>query len=226
MPRISTIEPQKKKENRFNVYFNVYVDGQFAFAASPETIFRHHLKSDQEITQDGIDALVKENEYGLLLDRVLRWLAVRPRSAKELTDYLQRPNPKAANPRSERAIQLVIDKVTELGYVDDDAFATWYVESRIRSKPKGKRLLQLELRQKGIDPELAAEVIDRTMAKPQDAQVVTEEDLAFKVAEKKYHSYQHLETRELYQKMGAYLSRRGFDWDTTKAVIDRLPKKG
>lgn len=233
MPIITSIEPQKKKENRFNVYVN----GQFAFAASAETIFKHHLKTDQEISQETIETLVKENEYGLLLDKTLRWISSRPHSEKELMTYLNKPNPKAKTPRSELAVQMVVEKLTKLGYVNDEEFARWYIESRTRSRPRGKRLLALELRAKGVDKEIVSRLLgERNEAQSSSSPLLpqfplfpvsplSEEALALKIAQKKLPSYKYLEKREFHQKMGAYLARRGFDWETIKAVIDQMWQK-
>lgn len=233
MPIITSIEPQKKKENRFNVFIN----GQFAFAASAETIFKHHLKTDQSISQETIEKLVKENEYGLLLDKTLQWISSRPHSEKELMTYLNKPNPKAKTPRSELAAQMVVDKLTTLGYINDEEFARWYIESRTRSRPRGKRLLALELRAKGVGQEIISRLLeDRAEVQSSSPPILplsplspvlpqSESDLALKVAQKKLSSYKNLERREFYQKMGAYLARRGFDWETIKAVIDQISEK-
>lgn len=233
MSVITAVELQKKRQDRFSVYVN----GQFAFAASAETIFRFHLKTDQEISQETIEKLVKENEYGLLLDKTLRWISSRPHSEKELMIYLNKPNPKAKTPKSEMAVQMVIDKLTKLGYVNDEEFAKWYIESRTRSRPRGKRLLALELRAKGIDKEVITSLLEardehQSFSSPVSPLFLqspllppSEEDLAFKVAEKKYPSYKNLERREFKQKMSAYLARRGFDWETIRQVIDQLLQK-
>lgn len=232
---ITAIEPQKKRENRFNVF----IDGQFAFAASAETIFRHHLKTDQQISKEKIDSLVKENEYGLLLDKTLRWISSRPHSERELHTYLNKPNPKSKTPKSEIATQMVIDKLITLGYVNDEEFARWYIESRTRSRPRGKKLLSLELRSKGVEKEIIDKLLEEREADQNadsgqlsDAGDLgttgmseSEEDLALRVAEKKLQSYRNLESREFKQKMGAFLARRGFDWAIIKAVIDQILEK-
>jgi regulatory protein len=44
-----------------------------------------------------------------------------------------------------------IERMTELGMLDDEAFARAWVESRDRARPRGERAIREELRLKGID---------------------------------------------------------------------------
>lgn len=223
MPKITSIEPQVKAKDRFNIF----VDGSFAFAASVYTIVDYRLKENLEIPLSAVEALVKENEYGLLLDRTLRWLGVRPRSEKELLDYLNRPNPKAINPRSTMAISQVIKRVSELGYIDDLVFAKWFVQSRLRSRPRGERLLKLELYQKGIEKDVIDQALNESHEDEmtgQETQIADESALAIRASQRVALRYQALPTIEYTRKMASFLQRRGFSWDTTRAVIDHYRK--
>lgn len=221
MAVITAIQQQKRRKERFNIFVN----GEFAFAATAETIFKENLKANSEISQEAISRLVKENEYGLLLDKTLRWLAIRPRSEKELRDYLRKPNPKTREPKSELAVQQVIAKVTSLGYVDDLGFVRWFVESRNRSKPRGQQLLRAELYKKGINRETIDQVLEEISLSSDQENGQTEEDLALRAAEKKLSTYRKLDEREFKQKMAGYLARRGFSWETIRPVVDLLAQK-
>jgi regulatory protein len=53
-----------------------------------------------------------------------------------------------------------IQRLGELGMLDDEAFATQWVESRDRARPRGERALRQELRQKGIDSETIARTLE------------------------------------------------------------------
>ena len=43
-----------------------------------------------------------------------------------------------------------IERLTELGFLDDEAFARAWLESRDRARPRGERALKFELRRKGV----------------------------------------------------------------------------
>jgi regulatory protein len=53
-----------------------------------------------------------------------------------------------------------IERLGELGMLDDEAFASLWVESRDRARPRGERALRQELRQKGIDSETIARTLE------------------------------------------------------------------
>lgn len=145
-----------------------------------------------------------------LLDRILRLISARPRSEKEIVDYLKR---KKTDPK---LIDEVVDKLKSLGQLDDYAFAVWWVEQRMIFRPKGKLALSMELRQKGVEREISDKII---------AEKVDELPLAKKAAEKKLKTYKNLPRMEFRQKMASFLARRGFSWGTVKSVIDEFSQK-
>ncbi len=64
---------------------------------------------------------------------------------------------------------MAIERLTDLGMLDDEAFARAWVESRDRARPRGERALRAELRQKGVaDRAMAAALAERELA-PMDA---------------------------------------------------------
>lgn len=83
----------------------------------------------------------------------LRLLTVRPRSRQELAVALRRrgvPDDVAA---------AVLTRFSEVGLVDDRAFAEAWVDSRVRGRGLGRRALEHELRQKGVGRQEAAEAL-------------------------------------------------------------------
>ncbi|MBA3876622.1 MAG: recombination regulator RecX [Anaerolinea sp.] len=89
----------------------------------------------------------------VVLEAALRFLEARRRSVAEvrrrLTDAGYR----------EELVTTAIERLAELGILDDDAFAAQWVESRDRARPRGERALRVELRQKGVDPETIARAL-------------------------------------------------------------------
>jgi regulatory protein len=93
------------------------------------------------------------DDPALVLEAALRFLEARQRSIGEVRRRLT-----TAGYR-EDLVAGAIERLTDLGVLDDEAFAAQWVESRDRARPRGERALQAELRQKGID----SETIARTM---------------------------------------------------------------
>ena len=75
-----------------------------------------------------------------------RLLEARPRSTDEVRRRLLEAGFQAA------LVEIALDRLTELGYLDDAAFARAWVESRDRARPRGARALRDELRRKGVAP--------------------------------------------------------------------------
>ena len=87
-------------------------------------------------------------------DVCLRLLTVRARTRAELEAQLtKRGYPDDISAR-------VLDRLTQVGLIDDTAFAQEWVRSRRANSGKGKRALASELRTKGVDAEVIAETLD------------------------------------------------------------------
>ena len=111
-------------------------------------------------------------------------------------------------------IDTVIDRLKHLGYVDDLKFSQWWVEQRQTHRPRGRQLIKSELYQKGI----AQEIIDQVLPEDEESEVAR----ALITAKKKLRSYKNLKPQDFKQKMGQYLSRRGFDWEVVGETLNRL----
>ncbi len=88
-----------------------------------------------------------------VLDAAARFLQARPRSIAEVRRRLT-----TAGYRGE-LVEAAIARLTELGYLDDEAFARAWIESRDRARPRGELALRRELRLKGIDRALVERLL-------------------------------------------------------------------
>lgn len=81
-------------------------------------------------------------------DVCLRLLTARARTRAELEGQLaKRGYPEAVSTR-------VLDRLADVGLVDDEDFAKQWVRTRHANSGKGKRALAVELRKKGVDGEV------------------------------------------------------------------------
>lgn len=209
MPQITDIKPQKRKQR-----FNVYVEGKFSFGLDADTLVKSGLKINQEISQEEIEKLVKENEFVKAYDRVLKFFSYRPRSEKELKDWFKKKQV------GEETQKLIYQKLKHLGYLNDEEFAKWWIEQRTTFRPTGSRLLALELRQKGV----SREIIEKLLI-TNNQLLITERAQALKIAQKRLERLRGLSYKETREKLGAFLARRGFSWETIKEVIDEKLEK-
>lgn len=209
MLQITAIEPQKKNKDRFNIY----VDGRFAFAIGAGDLARERLKIGQTISQGSTDRLIRVNEFSKVFEKVLKFLSYRPRTTKEIKDYLLKKKV------DEDLKSVVISKLEKSGLIDDLEFAKWWVANRLKFRPKGLVIIKAELIKKGVEPEIINQVTGQI-----DASI--EAKLALNLARKKFAQYQKLPYQQSYKKLVDYLSRRGFSWSTVKSTIDTIFQKG
>src|SRR3989304_6331684 len=87
-------------------------------------------------------------------DRALNYLFFRARSEKEVRDYLNRFE------LDIEAREEIISRLKRLNYLDDEAFAKQFIESRSRTRPRSRGLLELELKRKGIKLDPGSPILD------------------------------------------------------------------
>lgn len=140
------------------------------------------------------------------------YLKFRPRSKKELTDYLLKKAKRWKWP--ERLVDKAINELEELGLINDMKFIEWFVEQRSAVKPKGTFILKRKLSQFGIPKE----AVDEYFA----INIQDEAGQAQKAVSFRWREWQNLDKRERFQKAATFLSRRGFRYDTIKTAIAKL----
>ncbi|MCR4324548.1 MAG: RecX family transcriptional regulator [Candidatus Curtissbacteria bacterium] len=218
MPQITSIEPQKKNPQRFNIF----LDGKFAFGVKEIAVFEHNLKIGKNITEEDVTNILAKEEIGRLTDLAAHFLSYRPRSEKEVADYLikkisLRQKIKFHEAKESLQIAIVIKKLKKYKYINDQQFAKWFIESRMRSKPKGKIALRSELKAKGVEEDLIAKMLEGA---------VNELELAQKAIQKKIKRWQNLSNLDLKKKVYMYLGARGFSVEIIREIFANLPKKG
>ena len=149
------------------------------------------------------------------------YLKFRQRSVKEMRDYLKKKfrgtgSASGRKNESDEVIERVITKLTEEKFLNDRAFAREWIESRARFRPKGRRIVEMELRQKGIPKE----IIDEVRQEESSEDVPDETEQLRRLVEQRIAKYEGMTRHEIYQKLGAYLGRRGFSWEQIKRSID------
>ena len=96
--------------------------------------------------------------YERLVNAAIRYVSFRPRSEKELRDFLTKKLTKW-KVSGDLLISKVIARMGELGYVDDAQFAAWWIDQRTAFKPKGNRLIKMELKAKGVSDSVIASAL-------------------------------------------------------------------
>ena len=152
------------------------------------------------------------------------YLTRRPRSEKELREYLQKKSTRFTT-ESEYVLTLhlldeVIAKLQSQKFQSDYDFAIWWKQQRNRFRLKGDSVIKMELKQKGIDRDIIEQVFQ-----VQDEEDISDQEKVRQIVEKRFEKVRLLSKHEQYEKLGSYLARRGFSWDTIKRAIDDIRTK-
>lgn len=197
---ITALEIQKKNKERVNVY----LDGEFAFGLA--LIEAAKLRKGQTLTEADITVLRQQDTITRAVDTAARFLAYRPRSTQEIRQNLK------SKDYSEIVVEEAIHRLMTLGYLDDEAFARFWLENRETFKPRGPMALRHELRQKGVEDA----VIDRVLAS------MDTEDSAYRAAQARLSRLRGSTQQVFQQKISSFLQRRGFNYAVSREVIDQL----
>jgi len=183
---------------------NVFLDDEYSFSLA--TIIAAQLKIGQQLTEDDIAELNRNDAEETTYQRGLRLIARRPHAERELRQKLNRKD------LDDDILEAVIQRMKEHGWIDDRAFAEAWVENRRVFRPRGARALRSELRRKGVVSEAIEAVLDG----------FDEDAAAYDAGRKAARRWQQADREKFFQRVGAYLARRGFSYATISPIVERL----
>lgn len=198
---ITAMIVQKRNPNRVNIE----LDGEFAFGL--DRMVAGWLKVGDRLSAEKIERLCFSDSMEVAFNRAIRLLSYRPRSEKEIRDRLRKTG------QEEEIIDKVMDRLRESRLVDDEGFSKEWIENRSTFRPRSRNLLQMELRQKGID----REVIQKTLETAQD-----DVALALQAAGKTAHRWTGLDESDFQKKLTGFLGRRGFSYGVISQVFPQI----
>jgi regulatory protein len=158
----------------------------------------------------------------VVMDAAAAFLAVRPRSVAETRRRLRQMGfPSSLGDG-------VVDRLIQLGYLDDHAFARAWVESRDRARPRGVLALRQELQRKGVASEVTDAILAERGAGPEpaaaeaDGSDTSDADVAAArrlLARRERTLSREADPRRRRQKAYALLARNGFTPDVCTLVV-------
>jgi regulatory protein len=151
------------------------------------------------------------------MEIAVRFLGARPRTRWEVERRLRRAG------ASDEVLDVTLERLVEMGYVDDAAFARWWTDQRDRHAPRGRRLLEAELRRTGVSREVIEASRDELSSPerpPEDEGMpATEAERADDALARHLRGRPLPTDRKALQRVGMFLVRRGFDPETVRATL-------
>jgi regulatory protein len=196
--KITQLKQQVKRADRFSIF----VDGKYSFSLSTDEVLTTKIHVGMELSSTQLSDLVKLSENSLVKAQCYHYLSYRLRSKWEMETYLKK---KGYSPKIiEDTVEYLIDKKL----VDDQEFASRWIENRLLLKPTSINILKLELKQKHISPEIINNAI-------RDHEI-DELPMLKQLIEKKRQQSKYQDNLKLMQ----FLVRRGFSYDLIKKALN------
>lgn len=208
--KITALSAQVKNPDRINIF----IDGKFRFGLDISQVVDLGIKVGLELDAARLAELELESQFGKLYAQALNYCLLRPRSMREVRDYLwKKSQPKLLKSGHKTASlpdslsQRVVERLIEKKHLDDYQFAEWWLTNRRLKQGASLRRLRQELAQKGVD----RGIVERLLAES-DRDDISE---LHKIIAKKARRYPDRD------KLMRYLASQGFSYDDIKQALDQ-----
>ena len=202
---ISKIEVQKKNKYRCNVF----VDGEFSFSLSANSIVKEHLAENQSISEDDI------NRYKALCNNekaysyILFYLQYGDRSEKEVRTKLREKG------YPQQSIDSAVAHAKDINLINDKHLCDQYVYEKLTSnKPDGPHKIKSKLIQRGLNIGIIEEAISKYLLNENEKSKIR------LLVQKKLPSIKAKNTYEMRGKLFRFIAQRGFNFDDINSVLD------
>ena len=200
MKKITAIEVQKRSPDRVNIH----LDGEYAFGLA--RIVAAWLKVGQELSEEKIEQLQAADARERAYQQAMLFLSYRARSESEIRRNLRR------HEIPEPVIEETLERLRQEGLANDRQFASAWVENRSTFRPRSRRMMAMELKQKGLEEEAIRAAVE----------TVDDEVAAYEAAQKKAARFKTLEWNDFRRKLSEFLGRRGFSYAVIAPVVTRI----
>lgn len=140
---------------------------------------------------------------------ISKLLAIHPRTIKEIKDRLKK---KGFN---EKVINKAVDYFLNLGYLDDEKYINFWLENQIKYRPSSRAYFFQKLKDLGLNEDLINKVLNDKL------NVEKEFEVALKISEKKICQLKNFPLKKQIEKLGRFLSRKGFEEEIIWRIIEK-----
>jgi len=207
LKKITKIERQKKRNNRFSLF----LDDTF-FCGIPENLLLElNLFQGKDVDEEEIEKILEEKEHTEAKRHVIRLFNRRIYSEKDIRAKLKKKR------YQENIIEDVVVELKQSSLIDDYLFTKAFVHDRLNLKPKGSFQIAYELKNKGI----SKTIIDKVFS--EEGVVQGDFDRASALAKKKLLSLKNIKDKKtIKRRLYNSLLIRGFPYEVIKKVLEEL----
>ena len=168
------------------------------------------LKVGQRLSDEEVTKLKSADSLEQARVKAVNFVAYRPRTVLEVRRRLKKAE------ADDAAIEDIIQRLKDAGMLSDQSFSEQWVDSRLRSKPRSKKMLAWELKLKGVDATTVQASLEN----------VDDEASALKAAQGRLPRILNLPPQDRKRKLVDFLARKGYGFDVIKTVIKQVLKDG
>ncbi|MGN7453750.1 regulatory protein RecX [Paenibacillus pasadenensis] len=204
--RITRVEQDEKKAS---IYW-IYIEGseEPELSVHEDILVKYRLLKGARIEPKLMARIAEENARYRAYAAAVFYAGFKMRTTKEMTSYLKRKE------FEEEDIRHAIERLQQERVIDDRDYARMFASQRLRGSQKGRRLIRMELEQRGIPKETAGRAVEAL----DDEE---ERRTALKAGEKKWRSLKGDE-RDKRMKLTGFLLRRGFSSDLVRETVRHI----
>lgn len=197
--KITAIKSQIKQAGRYSIF----IDEVYVFSLSDTSLLESKLVKGQELTEQQVRHFKALSDDDKLYNRVLGYIALRPRSEWEIKTYLERK--KSPTP----LVESILNKLRVNRLLDDAKFADAYVHDRRLLRPTSRRKMILELKKKRLSEEVIREAVGSDVEQDQSA--------LDELVVRKRRQTRYQDDKKLMQ----YLAGQGFGYGDIKSALSK-----
>lgn len=187
----------------------IYLDETHHVTAPTRLVNNLGLRIGLEIEANVIERLIVAEEMMRAKKIALEMLQEEIYSKSQMARHLGKEG------FSDETIETIVTELIQSGHIRDRQFAEKWVKRRLKSNPRARKLLKMELIDKGVDTKTIEQVLNEVNEND-------EERLALQIAQKQAKKYRHLSNEVAQRRLHGYLARRGYNSDLIMKIIHQV----
>ena len=196
--KITAVEPRRKQ------MCALFIDGEYVMNLDAQTLIENRFDVGREIDDDELKEIIDKSNERRAKEKALWLISYRSHSKKELFDKLKRSF-------DEASAQKAVDRMEELGLINDEEFAKLYARKLVNGKKMSVKAAEYELYRKGIDKITAEQVLSELEYDPQT-----------QIIEFITKKYKNIQDEKIKRRAVAALQRKGYSWEEIRQAIESL----
>lgn len=184
---------------------HIFIDNEYQITTNEDFWAENFIKDETEINDEEWQTLIDKINYSKAINKCYDLLSRRDHSVKELKTKLLRTV-------DENNAQRAIDRMIELGYLDDEKYAEKLLEYLIENKRMSKAHIKQEMFKRGVPNEIISSLLE--YAEIDNVSSICD------LIQTKYRNKLNAENGK--EKVIASLMRKGFSYSDIKSAFNEL----